>query len=51
MLTCMAATITAHGLGTRPIYTALLDRDLDRIHRATGEPQIAMPEPEREPEP
>jgi CIC family chloride channel protein len=28
MLTCMAATITAHGLGTRPIYTALLERAL-----------------------
>ncbi|MGB8224659.1 MAG: H(+)/Cl(-) exchange transporter ClcA [Polyangiales bacterium] len=48
MLTCMAATITAHGLGTRPIYTALLDRDLDRIHRAAGEPRIAEPEPEPE---
>lgn len=37
MLTCMAATITAHGLGTRPIYTALLERDLDRARRATIE--------------
>jgi CIC family chloride channel protein len=44
MLTCMAATITAHGLGTLPIYTALLDRDLDRIQRAAGEPKIAVPE-------
>ncbi len=31
MLTCMAATITAHGLGTTPIYTALLKRDLNRL--------------------
>lgn len=30
MLTCMAATITAHGLGTRPVYTALLERALAR---------------------
>jgi CIC family chloride channel protein len=37
MLTCMAATITAHGLGTRPIYTALLERDLRRIHLAAVE--------------
>ena len=37
MLTCMAATITAHGLGTRPIYTALLERDLNRIHVAATE--------------
>lgn len=37
MLTCMAATITAHGLGTRPIYTALLERDLERIHKAAAE--------------
>jgi len=44
MLTCMAATITAHGLGSRPIYTALLDRDLDRIRRAAGEPQGSMAE-------
>ncbi|HET6416905.1 MAG TPA: H(+)/Cl(-) exchange transporter ClcA [Polyangiales bacterium] len=49
MLTCMAATITAHGLGTRPIYTALLDRDLDRIHRTAGEPQVALPEAEEIP--
>ena len=28
MLTCMAATITSHGLGTRPVYTALLERAL-----------------------
>ncbi|MEM7138344.1 MAG: H(+)/Cl(-) exchange transporter ClcA [Myxococcota bacterium] len=35
MLTCMAATITAHGLGTRPIYTALLERALARA----GKPQ------------
>ena len=31
MFTCMAATFTAHGLGTKPIYTALLERDLRRI--------------------
>jgi len=37
MLTCMAATITAHGLGTKPIYTALLERDLNRIHIAATE--------------
>jgi CIC family chloride channel protein len=42
MLTCMAATITAHSLGTRPIYTALLDRDLDRIRQATGEPHTSV---------
>jgi CIC family chloride channel protein len=30
MLTCMAATITTRGLGTRPVYTALLERALAR---------------------
>jgi len=49
MLTCMAATITAHGLGTRPIYTALLDRDLDRIDRAASEPQVSVPQADESP--
>ena len=31
MLTCMASTLTAHGLGTRPVYTALLERALERF--------------------
>lgn len=34
MFTCMAATITAHGLGTRPIYSVLLERDIHRLHAA-----------------
>lgn len=42
MLTCMAATITAHGLGTRPIYTALLERDLDRFRGAFIEQQSEL---------
>jgi CIC family chloride channel protein len=37
MFTCMAATITAHGLGTKPIYTALLQRDIHLLHAAEME--------------
>ncbi len=39
MLTCMAATITAHGLGTRPVYTALLERALEQIPKETTPPE------------
>lgn len=42
MLTCMAATITAHSLGNRPVYTALLERALSQ----SGKP----PDPAREEE-
>ena len=41
MFTCMAATITSHGLGTKPIYTVLLQRDIHRMHDAElgGDPK------------
>ena len=35
ILTCMAATIVAHGLGGRPIYTVLLQRTLSLVRKAT----------------
>lgn len=34
MLTCVPATILAHWLGGRPLYTVLLERTLERAHRA-----------------
>lgn len=34
MLTCVGATIIAHGLGGRPIYTVLLQRTLDLDNKA-----------------
>ncbi|MGB5809522.1 MAG: chloride channel protein, partial [Polyangiales bacterium] len=43
MLTCMASTITAHGLGTRPIYTALLERALVRLGKSEGGPDVITP--------
>lgn len=36
ILTCMVATIVAHGLGGRPIYTVLLQRTLDLAKKATS---------------
>ncbi len=45
MLTCMAATITAHGLGTRPVYTALLERAL--AHFGKPKPEDSKREDER----
>lgn len=35
ILTCMAATIVAHGLGGRPIYTVLLQRTLNLVKETT----------------
>ena len=36
MLTCVAATLVAHGLGARPIYTVLLERLLARSRAVTA---------------
>jgi CIC family chloride channel protein len=39
MLTCAGATIVAHGLGGRPIYTVLLQRTLD-LAKNPGDPGV-----------
>lgn len=59
MVTCMAATLTAHGLGTRPVYTALLERELkhlgvtkdqDSHHEdEAGKDEVAKDDDERDP--